>query len=445
MNFPLPGKAGSGDGPQRQGTPISRVDQQPVFVEVYGPDGAQGRQGFYGLQGPLGSVGGRGDEGLVGYQGPQGWQGWQGFQAEGTQGIDGLVGYSGLAGNQGSQGSQVVGPPNSGTENGPQGNQGDTNGPQGNQGAQGSQGAQGGQGAQSNIGFQGYQGVQGFMSPGTTGRPGKYGAQGSQGWQGLTGVQGNQGWQGAQAPSPGTIGVQGHQWITGRQGYLWVLGSQGWQGQQGQFIAPSEQALYVEDFDGSGPDPTIRKGTTGSGGGGFTLVNDAIGVVKITTPSSASGTAWIALGQVADLPGQQGLANYATFTAYVAIYGTSMSGQEVLIGLTQYEDDPESGGCFFKSDNINDGMWSYVNTDSDGTTSVVGSDYPKFTDGATYTFQKLEIVRSATDVKFYIDDALKATNTTNISWNNLIPIIYIYTSSGNRSIFCDAIQFKVTR
>lgn len=438
MNFPLPSKSGSGDGPQRSGTPVQRVDQRPTFTEILLPNGMQGSQGVYGAQGPLGLVGFPGAGGLSGRQGIQGWQGWQGSQAEGMQGVDGLDGYAGFAGNQGSQGSQISGPPNSGSDPGPQGQQGDTNGPQGLQGAQAIS-ITGSQGRQSNYGPQGFQGIQGPSLDGPTGKPGKYGSQGAQGIQ-ETGLVGRQGLQGVQAPAPGTVGVQGYQGYIGYQGYKYLLGIQGWQGLQGQFVSPSGTLIYVEDFDGGVVDPTLSQSGT------ITLVNtSAFGIAKITTATSANSEAWVALGQFPQYPASEGLAQYATFTAYIAVYGTSMSGQKVVMGLVSTQEDPETGGCTFISSSIGSGNWMCVNKDYYGSALIVSDSYPVFSDGVTFTFQKLEIVRSATDVKYYIDDVLKATNTSNIVWQNLTPVLYIITSSGARSVFCDLLQFKVTR
>lgn len=109
--------------------------------------GAQGVQGIIGVQGVQGIIGAQGNEGYVGSDGTDGAQGSQGTQgglgAQGSQGSQGVQGINGIIGADGSQGiaGEFAG-----------------QGVQGSIGSQGAQGIIGSQGAQGIIGAQGLKG-----------------------------------------------------------------------------------------------------------------------------------------------------------------------------------------------------------------------------------------------------------------------------------------------
>lgn len=164
------GGSGSQGAQGNQGSQGNQGFQGTVGGGVQGPQGFQGFQGISGPQGNQGSQGLQGPQGFQGFQGltgPQGAQGNQGLQGfQGRQGFQGTQGSTGVQGNQGNQGLQgfqgfqgLTGP------QGAQGNQG-LQGPQGFQGLQGPQGNQGLQGPQGNQGLQGPQGFQGAAGGG---------------------------------------------------------------------------------------------------------------------------------------------------------------------------------------------------------------------------------------------------------------------------------------
>jgi len=153
---------------------------------IQGPQGVQGIQGLEGIQGIQGTQGVQGTDGIQGIQGTQGPEGLQGIQGvqglqgpQGVQGLQGVQGVTGLQGTQGTQGLQGI--------QGITGSQGST----GTQGIQGIQGVQGIVGQQGTTGTQGVQGVQGLQGiTGIQGTQGTNGIQGLQGIQGIQGIQG---------------------------------------------------------------------------------------------------------------------------------------------------------------------------------------------------------------------------------------------------------------
>lgn len=210
--------------------------ENPVAVNIMGP---QGPQGEHGLQGPQGIQGPKGDTGNTGPQGVQG-----------PKGDTGDIGPVGPTGPQGEKG-----------DTGPQGPRGDP-GPQGEQGLQGIQGPKGDKGdpftysdftpeqLEGLVGPQGPQGEKGDIGPqGPKGDTGDTGPQGPQGEKGDTGETGPQGIQGLQGPQ----GEKGEKGDTGPQGPQGPKGEPGPQGPAGEtpdmslYLSKEE---YAEGFDG---------------------------------------------------------------------------------------------------------------------------------------------------------------------------------------------------
>jgi hypothetical protein len=81
---------------------------------------------------------------------------------------------------------------------------------------------------------------------------------------------------------------------------------------------------------------------------------------------------------------------------------------------------------FYYKYNSNGGRWSAITRSASVTTST--------NTGITVvanTWYKLEIVYNLTDVKFYINDVLVATNTTNIPTSGLVSMVYMYIFTSN--------------
>lgn len=119
---------------------------------------------------------------------------------------------------------------------------------------------------------------------------------------------------------------------------------------------------------------------------------------------------------------------------FVAQFGFS-----VIVSINDQND-----GCYFRYvDNVNSGNWQCV-TASGGTRTTTNTS----TSGYTGTYQRfrIEINTDATEVKFYINDSLVATHTTNIPAFGLRVFYMINKTVGNaaRYLYSDYYSTLIT-
>jgi len=97
-----------------------------------------------------------------------------------------------------------------------------------------------------------------------------------------------------------------------------------------------------------------------------------------------------------------------------------------------------SAGLFYDNNNVN---WqAYTYNASVGTITDTG--VAAVADGSYNTF--LTRVNGTTNVQFFINGVLVATNTTNLPSTNVCPSIHIQKTAGttSRQVFCDWIRFS---
>lgn len=340
-------------GPQGEVGPKGDTGEQGPKGDT-GATGPKGDTGATGAQGPKGE---KGDTGATGPQGPKGETGPRGPQGE--QGIQGETGPAGPQGAKGDKGdaftysdftaAQLTALKGDKGDTGPQGEKGDTGatgptgpegprGPQGEQGPQGQTGPQGEQGpagpkGETGSGFKvlGYYGTKaaldtaqkataaagdaygvGTAEPydiyifdgitgefinngplqGAKGDTGPEGPQGPKGDPGETGPQGPAGADGA----PGKDGAKGADGLPGKDGADGVPGKDGINGRDGVTFTPAMSAAgdlsWSNDGGKANPETVNLKGPKGDTGaqGPQGATGNGISGIALKSGTHAPGT-----------------------------------------------------------------------------------------------------------------------------------------------------------
>lgn len=164
----------------------------------------------------------------------------------------------------------------------------------------------------------------------------------------------------------------------------------------------------VSKYDTSPGDTDSGMWSFASSGSVSIASNEANGIAKITGGGSAAGIHQTVNGKIFKASASAG--NTITIEIRTAINAGTYSS--CAFGLLSAEAIPPAHGIFFSITGSNWQATTRASSVSTNTDTGVA---------AGTSFQKLEIEATSTSVKFYIDDVLKATHTTNIPTILLAP------------------------
>lgn len=193
---------------------------------------------------------------------------------------------------------------------------------------------------------------------------------------------------------------------------------------------------FTDLLDNSITLPYMETYTSGTGAA-VTQLNlpglSAVGIAEISSGTTTTGKAGLGFLQHVNYPTSFSL--FQRFEYRVAIKGNlsdGTNGFQTLIGVIAITADIRTSNniiLFSQEDSENSGNWVCV-TDDTGTETVTNTAVAPTAD----VFQdfRVEINRDQTEVKFYIDDVLVATHTTNITLLNTTsaPAVKIVKTSG---------------
>lgn len=188
---------------------------------------------------------------------------------------------------------------------------------------------------------------------------------------------------------------------------------------------PIDEVVEGTDFNpfiGSGASQ-MRKGSNTSGSGatvaqGWEWVNTTnnwLGAIKCETGTTASGRAAMHVGNNALIFGS--MAYMLETVISVEVLSTVSEEYVVLYGFTDTAaSTTPTRGAYFRYDRLNEGG-SWIAVTESGSTETTTDTGVEVTAGFTQAGQKLKIVVDADGgaIRFYIDDVLEATHTTNIN------------------------------
>ncbi len=374
----------------------------PVGPTGYtGPTGPTGYTGYTGPQGAAAATGATGYTGYTGYTGPTG--------AAST--VTGPTGYTGYTGPNGAP-STVTGPTGYTGYTGPDGAPSTVTGPTGPIGPTGYTGYTGPQGAAAATGATGYTGYTGYTGPtgaastvtGPTGYTGYTGANGSAGSQGATGYTGYTGYTG----HTGYTGAAST--VTGPTGYTGYTGYTGADGGSSTTAVDSTQSVYNNYpifFSGVNGTPT---GDTWAVGGSLNAATRWDGTMLRATFGSSNVLTQFLPGNIG---GSSAFFQFGNGKDIIISFNAKFSSASGLIGIgvsdntDAFYDPSQDGGKILFT--YNGTTLNAVNGETSETTTDVGTGITR-TNWNNYRIH----YTYGTNVKFYINNTLVATHTTNM-------------------------------
>ncbi len=238
----------------------------------------------------------------------------------------------------------------------------------------------------------------------------------------------------------------GDKWLRAYDGTNWTM----W-----DCISSNPQSVFIEKIDferRSALDTRIQEAYFGSGANGTYPSDGDIrhrGLYEIDTGTTAGGR-----GDV--LAMQRGVQHSAVskfyrceFIASIETLSDGTNGFETAYGIFSAGGSGIGASAntlitFLQEDSVNSGNW-VCRTDNAGTQTDTNTSVAPTAD----VFQKfrIETNRDATEVKFFIDDVLVATHTTNIPTTPAFPLMGILKTSGTstRSLFLDLIYRQMEK
>jgi hypothetical protein len=200
---------------------------------------------------------------------------------------------------------------------------------------------------------------------------------------------------------------------------------------------------FVDDFTHNNSPNFLTADTRNAGtSSGQTAVNDPprSGLWSLTTGATAIGGGALSGNIGYTFSGWARLSFSSNFRIVTLADGTN--SYRIFTGFNSAYDSTtapttRSAGLFYDNNNVN---WqAYTYNSSTGTITDTG--VAAVADGSYNTF--LTRVNGTTNVQFFINGVLVATNTTNLPSTNVCPVVHIQKTAGttSRNIISDWIRF----
>ena len=179
------------------------------------------------------------------------------------------------------------------------------------------------------------------------------------------------------------------------------------------------RSLFSDDFFGNDVDLDIWNVTIVGGGGVAISNNDIGGVVEISTGNVSADSGQLDLGKTQFKANKSGVVDFDNIL-------TSITDVKVQCGFLQ----DSNNWARFEYDSASSANWQAV-TKKSGMSNTIDTGIAADTSDHTFRVE----LNSATEVKYYIDDSLVATSTSNVPTSSLFLFFFIENSAAANKVF----------